>query len=1058
MAYRLALDLGTNSIGWAQFSINEKGHVGNLIDGGVHIFDQGRNPKSLGSNAADRRLARGLRRNRDRKNRRKRALLTALVAYDLLPAKTKDQQALTRQDPYAIRERGLSNRLTPHEFGRALFHLHQRRGFRSNRKFNSNEDGKIAKANGQLSQKLEESGFETYGAFLAHRHREGLPTRLRLQGKGAKAAYEFYPTRDMILHEFNLLFDKQRSLGLQAASPKAQEELKKIFFRQRPLKSPLVGRCSFLPDEDRAPKSLPTAQRFRIWSEVLNLRIVDATQNSRPLTHGQVLKVVEELCKKKDCSFERLGKLLDLNPNETFNLKSKRRTKLRDQTAAAMRSPFKQHISLKWDALTLPEQDEVVEKLLGDENDEELIAWLKGRFTLIQDQAKALAQISPLPTRSHLSAEAMRRIVAVYEEQLLPYDDAVKAAGLGHHSDRRTSEVFDFLPYYGAYLRDAVAPLNPDNPRNDVERYGKFPNPTVHIVLGRLRALVNALVKRDGKPAEIVIESGRDLPLSAKARKELEKEQKKNTQANEERAKHITALGQQVTHDALLKLALYEELGPDAQCIYSGEKICPADALSHRIEIEHILPFSRTLDDSRTNKTLDTRHINREKGNRSPFEAFGHKPEYNAILERVQNLPKNKRWRFGENAMSRFEEENQWLARQLTDTQYVARLAVRYLTPICETFDGKNVPVWATPGRLTEQVRRALGLNEVLGLKGKKNRNDHRHHFVDACVIGLMDRGLLQKVSRAARHSDDEKEQNQKIADFITQALGTLKDPLREAVKARAADMVIAHRPDHAKAGQLLKETAYGFIKKAFPQTAPDLKEKSTPNVSLRVPFPKDESKSDGSKSNEFKSIEDLSKILSTRTHAKLHQRIWPALEAGIPFQEAAEAAANALNIKKIRIGLRETVEPISVDGDFIKGYASGGNWAYDFYQCPYDGFGAELINLRTANGPGFAPPWKTKHPEAKRLMRLFGGDMIEIDDPRPGKEKARTIFRIQKMTSGAITLCEPQEANADKRQREGEDKGKIFFSRTSKTLWELGVKKLYVSVLGEVRGRTSHR
>ena len=1043
MNYRLALDLGTNSIGWAQFSLNQEFKVNGLMDGGVHIFDQGRNAESLGSNALERRSARGMRRTRDRKNRRKQELLSALVNSALLPSVKEERHSLTIHNPYELRERGLRESLTAHEFGRALFHLHQRRGFRSNRKSGNGEDGKIVSANRTLIEKLNESNFETYGAFLESRRKQGLPTRLRLQGEGAKSAYEFYPTREMILDEFRLLFSRQRSFGLREANSKVQEEIEKIFFRQRPLKSPLVGRCSFLPEEIRAPKSLPTAQRFRIWSDVLNLRIVDARQKSRPLSLGQLQAAVQVLMKEKDQSSKQLAELLGLNLGETFNFFSKRKSKLLgDQTAALMRPVFKKHANLDWQSLELSEQDAVIEKLLGDENDEELISWLESRFTLTQDQAKSLAQINPSLARSHLSAAAMGRILEVYETQYLPYSEAVKAAGLGHHSDQRTEKPFDLLPYYGQYLRDSVAPPNKDAPQNDVERYGRFPNPTVHIVLGRIRALVNALVERDGKPSQIIIESGRELPLSAQARKDLEREQRENTQLNDKRAAQIQALGHRVTHETLLRMALHEELGPDGKCIFSGEKIDAADALTDRVEIEHILPFARTLDDSRANKTLAVRRINREKGNRSPFEAFGNTPEYDSIIERVHALPKNKRWRFAENAMARFEDEDKWLARQLTDTQYVARLAVRYLTPICEGYNGRSVPVWATPGRLTAQVRHSLGLNEVLGLRGKKNRDDHRHHFVDACIIGLMDRGLLQAVSRIASRSATKFEQDEKIADFVTEALGPLKDPLRAAVDKQAAAIVIAHRPDHSTGGPLLKDTAYGFINNP-PQPTYDTKDNSKSNVALRVAFPGDK----------FKSMEHLNDILSKNTHAKLYQRILPAVEAGTPFKEAAEAAAQALGIRKVKTGYRKNVEAIQVRGKTVKGYVSGGNWAYDLFQCPHHGFGSELINMRAANSPGAAPPWKTKYPEAKRIVRLFGGDMIEIDDPRPGKESARAIFRIQKMTNRKITLCDPHQANVDTRNKAGE---KLLFDKAPNVLVKLGLRKLHVSVLGTVRGRAS--
>lgn len=981
-----------------------------------------------------------MRRNRDRRLRRKNGLKILLQSHGLLPQ--TNTEALATLNPYALRADGLIRALGAHEFGRALLHLHQRRGFQSNRKADGGEDGKIATAVTTLTQKLRDQGHETYGAFLAARHATGLPTRLRILGEGAQAAYEFYPSRALIRAEFDLLFARQRAFGLVEANAQAEAAIARHFFHQRPLKSPRPGRCSLIPTEDRAPKSLPTAALFRVWSDVMNLRILDERQASRPLSVVEQDTAVAALTAKADMTFEALANALKLAEGERFNLHSARRKKLLgDPLGAKMRKLWKQAGQGSWDDLDRAAQNAVILELLDEGDDATVLAWLKVTHGLDAAGAELIAGANPSPARGHLSLAAMERLIDVMAGQRLPYDEAVKAANLGHHSDRRTGEVYDTLPYYGEVLADSVTPgLNPEAPRNAVEEFGRFPNPTVHIVLGRIQKLVNALIARDGKPAEIVVESGRELPLSAKARRELEREQRENTAKNDARAKIIESHGLRVTADRLLRLALHEELGADARCVFSGEKINQADALSDRVEVEHILPYSRTLDDSRANKTLSTRQANRDKGNRTPHEAFTGTPEHAPMLERVRELPRSKQWRFGANAMARFEEKDGWLARQLTDTQYMARLAVRYLTPVCARFDGRNAPCWATPGRLTAAVRHTLGLNEVLGKKGKKNRDDHRHHFVDAVVIGLMDRGFLQEIARLARRSADAGEQDAKIRDKIAQALGPLKEPLRAAVAGRAQSMVIAHRPDHSRGGALLEETAFGFI--GAPRTTPDSKDKGNFNVSQRLAFPGDK----------FKKLEDLDRILSARTHARLHAFILPRLEGGEGFVEAASAAAKHLGLKKVRVGLNKAVEAIVVDGAATKAYASGGNWAYDLFDCPRDGFGGVLVNRRQANARDFIPPWKTTNPQARLITRLFGGDMIEIDDPRPGKE-GRAVFRIQKMTAGKITLCDPVEANADARNR---SEGGLFFDKGPKPLMELGLKKLHVSILGQVKGRAT--
>src|SRR3546814_10638558 len=157
MATRLGFDMGTNSSGWCLFD-------GNTIrDIGVRIFSDGRDPKSGASRAVDRRNARAMRRRRDRYVRRRSALLHALVETGLMPADAKDAKALAVCDPYSLRKRALDERLEPYEIGRALFHLNQRRGVKSNRKAarksgDETESGKIATGAKKTDRAMKENG------------------------------------------------------------------------------------------------------------------------------------------------------------------------------------------------------------------------------------------------------------------------------------------------------------------------------------------------------------------------------------------------------------------------------------------------------------------------------------------------------------------------------------------------------------------------------------------------------------------------------------------------------------------------------------------------------------------------------------------------------------------------------------------------------------------------------------------------------------------------------------------------------------------------------------
>ena len=170
--------------------------------------------------------------------------------------------------------------------------------------------------------------------------------------------------------------------------------------------------------------------------------------------------------------------------------------------------------------------------------------------------------------------------------------------------------------------------LGSGDPRdtND-KRWGRFPNPTVHIGLGQLRRVVNALIAEHGPPTEIAVEMTRAFKLSPKKLAEVEKEQAENQKKNEKRADQIRKLGQAVNARNLLKLRLWEEQNPydplDRRCPYTGEVIGIERLLSDEMDIDHLIPFADSWDDSAANKVVCMRFANRDKGKRTPFEAFG---------------------------------------------------------------------------------------------------------------------------------------------------------------------------------------------------------------------------------------------------------------------------------------------------------------------------------------------------------------------------------------------------------------------------------------------------
>ena len=124
---RLGLDMGTSSLGWALFELDDKGDPQKIKSSGVRIFADGRDPKSLTSLKATRREKRQARRNRDRYLQRRRYLLSELVKVGLMPTDEKERKSLVSIDPYEIRALALDAKVNPYNIGRAFFHLNQRR-------------------------------------------------------------------------------------------------------------------------------------------------------------------------------------------------------------------------------------------------------------------------------------------------------------------------------------------------------------------------------------------------------------------------------------------------------------------------------------------------------------------------------------------------------------------------------------------------------------------------------------------------------------------------------------------------------------------------------------------------------------------------------------------------------------------------------------------------------------------------------------------------------------------------------------------------------------------
>lgn len=1050
MNYRLGIDLGSTSLGWAVFRLNDEGLPVALIKAGVRIFHDGREAAKSGGVGAPlavkRRIARGLRRRRDRMLKRKKRLMNQLIAFGFFPDNKEARKRLETlyPNPYALRAAGVERALKPEEFARALFHLNQRRGFKSNRKLDkepdagagadivkkSSEESAMKAGISDLRKTLKERQY-TAGQLFNERLGQGARVRNRsvLVNKGGKeqleSTYEMSIDRQMVAEEFDAIWKTQAGFNPTLFNDKARDALRDTLLFQRPLKPIRPGRCTLMPEEERAPLALPSSQRFRIYQEVNNLRISDDQMNERSLTLEERDKVVALLEKQGESRFSKLNTLLNLSDTMHFNLDDGKRDRLKGNSVSiALSKP--NAFGEAWASFDEHLQDEIVWKLVDEDSEKVLMDWLVATTKVDAERARAIARVRLPEGYGNLSRKALERIVPELRKGVVTYSEAVQAAGFEHHSklgfdyadsdvetyiDPRTGEpllnpetgeiqvAFKSLPYYGKPLRRHVA-FGTDNPKDPEEvRYGKIANPTVHIGLNQVRQVVNGLIRFYGRPAEVVVELARDLKQSKKDREDEQREQKRNQDRNERISKEIAAIlkidPSEVKKRDIVKWKLWEELSADAadrRCPYSGQQISKSMLLSDQVEIEHILPFSRTLDDSMHNKTVALTKVNRVKANRTPYEAredFEREGwKYDDILLRVNGFPRHLQRKAKRFAPDGYEQwlgnEKDFIARALNDTRYMSRIAKQYLELVCP----RGVRV--IPGGVTAKIRHHLGLNDILGEDGLKNRNDHRHHAVDACVIGVTDRSFMQRLATASARAYEQG------VDRLISSFAAPWPTYRDHVVRAIDNILVSHKPDHGYQKAMLEDTAHGIRKDG---TINPSRSSSKANISFVNPISE-------------------------------------------PGQER-------------RHGVDADGKPLP-----YKGYVGGSNYCIEIFKDEKGKWGGEVIStfdayqvIRKAGSVSKGLQILRDKEKAQNgmplVMRLMIDDCVKLD---ADGYTSRTVFRVVKIAAtGQVFMAPINEANVAARTAAGADHPLKYTSKYAGSFKKARARKVSITPIGRL-------
>lgn len=998
--YRLGLDIGVQSIGWAVLPVEPLKFE--LLKLGVHCFESGTGTESDIEKGTDesrntaRRMARSARRLLRRRSQRMVRLANELKRIGLLPdcwMRVPEERNRMFQEldqelsvfcavgdrrkahllPYILRAKALDQRLPEHAVGRALYHLAIRRGFLSNRKTQGkDEDEGVVKTGIQnLEREIQEANCRTLGEYFSKLDPEEVLVR------------KLWTSRQMHEKEFEMIWDSQARFH-----PEMTEEAKKrvhhaIFF-QRPLKSQkfLIGKCRLEPQHRRAPAASLEMQRFRYWQKILDLTYtIDDGYEEFPLTPEQQDLLAEELEKKESMTFKEIAKLLGFKSSQKveFNLQRGGEKKLLGNTTSFRLGKV---LGDRWPQMTEAEKKTLVDEILQYQSESGLQKRLQDKkFGFTPDEAAKVAATRLEGDYGSLSRRAISKILPLMIEKRIRFKEA---ENLLYPQSAKAEEVVDFLP---PLCKDKGCVLT---------------NPVVTRALTELRKVVNAIIREYGKPERIVVELARDLKRSRKERESLSKKMREQETLRDKARKRIIEEVhiQNPTHTDILKYMLADEC--KWECPYTGKTITPESLLGHhpQFDIEHILPFSRSLDNSFINKTLCYHEENRNvKKNQTPFEAYHGTERWDEIMVRIKKLPRPKQERF---LMEQIPDD--FSSRMLNDTRYISRQATTYLAKLYggqielsdEGGESGKRRIFTCNGQATSWLRDEWGLNGILtGGRDYKTREDHRHHAIDALTIAFCDQPLVEKLARAAELASERGISRRFAVGIIEQPRPDFLKVVRKAVD----EINVSYRSNRKVSGALHEETNY-----SKPFLDPDsksiihykrvplqnLKEKDIPSIV------------DGGirriVEQKFKEIKDFKKLTATDD---------------FPFREVTTKEGETYKIKIKSVRLRTSVSAQQIGHGPSKRFVKTGSNHHMEVVAILDEKGNEIrwegvivtmfeAYQRHKNGECIV---KRDHgPDKKFKFSLFKNEFL-LKTEEDGSKTLYRVFKMSQNAKGAVCI-----------------------------------------------------
>ncbi len=746
------------SVGWAV--VDDEGKLLNFKNRywyGVRLFEDAAEEKNGKPKNLSRRNARHFRRLVRRRALRNNDFIDLIVNKQLVESKTKFYELIKNNStiPLDLRIKGLKEKLSNSELCVALFNYLQHRGFfydipdEQVNDDNEQEKTKLDKSieeivnnsikSGKKPSEIQKEFYSKDGYYVGH------PCNLCFSNKCWESEIRLFLSNQQLdddfkekyIHLFTRVRDYSKGPGSEKSPTKYGLFIKnkdgKIEKKGESLWETTIGKCTVYENEFRSVKKSGSAELFNLLNDLNNLRL----RKEPDWRINQKLKeeIVKYCIEKGKLTKKGLSKIIKCDIDEIFGYRIDKNKKFIIEDLSNIRTIFHSLKLENFNPWQEPEKLNIVNKLVECKSKE------KNKDKLRESCRKEISNFG----------------IKIDSNELDGMIDEIKGYTQTHaFSIKFLNECIPqlFKSESGENQQNILIKRSLNN-QNKIKNLYINPNkalknlvvsPTAKRSIRQTIEVFNKIIKflhNDFSLKSIAIEMAREKN-SSDEQKKVNDLQKLNENRRKEVEKWIrnSKWNGSLKDKVIYKLCLL--IQQEYKDIYdNNDDITLEEVLEYpnNFDVDHIIPYSKSLMDNKNNKVLTRKSRNKEKGDQTPYQWFeksGKSKDFERLNDWWKKLFSKKEKDKFNNLTYRLdplEDFENFIGRNLADT----RASTSCLLDIFRAYknghdlNDMKMELFSINGLVTNYVRK-----DLWRFIPRKQRELYRHHADDALVLAYL--------------------------------------------------------------------------------------------------------------------------------------------------------------------------------------------------------------------------------------------------------------------------------------------------------------------------------